>query len=251
MDELTSLPMIEAESDRPDGARAAAKPGINSQAILVSAMALLLFGHTQIGKSEAKPLPHGNGPPKARHSNARQDLRTALMKSRIAYPYRLTHISSTDENGQSSSETSVTEFASANRLRVTTSETGGKRSEMIIIGGTNYIFLDGQWTKEPLSAKEQADMRRDQDRLSSSLSDVKFIGVETINGIKHKIYTFRWGVDISVSGKSPSGTGKAWIGVRDGLPHQMDLDLDIQGHHTKSHMVYEYHVKLDIHRPIR
>jgi hypothetical protein len=243
--------MTVAEIDRPRAARAAAQPGINSQTILVSAMALLLFGHTPLGKSEAKPLLHGHGPPKARQSDARRDLRTALMKLRIAYPYRLTHTSSTGEDGQSSSETSVTEFASANRLRVTTSEKDGKRTEMIIIGGTNYMFFDGQWTKEPQSTKDQADMRRDRDRLSSSLSDVKFIGVETTNGIKYKIYTFRWGLDISVSGKFPAGTGKAWIDVRDGLPHQMDLELEIQGHHSKSHMVYEYQVKLDIHRPIR
>jgi hypothetical protein len=242
--------MTEAEIDRPGGARAAAKPGINSQTILVSAMALLLFGHPQFGKSEAKPLRHANRPPKARQSNAQRDLRTALMKLRVAYPYRLTDINSKDGNEQSSSETSVTEFASANRLRVTTRGQDGKRTEMIIIGGTNYMFFDGQWTKQPQSAKDQADMRRDQDRLSSSLSDVKFIGVETINAIKHKVYVFRWGLDISVSGEVPTGIGKAWIGARDGLPHQMDLDLDIQGHHTKSHLVYEYHVKLDIHRPI-
>jgi hypothetical protein len=170
----------------------------------------------------------------------------ALRKLKSAYPYRQTVTTTQSENDQiSSAETNVIEFASASRMRV--KDKYGKRSEMIIIGNVNYFYFDGKWTKEVLSAADKAKL--DQDPLISSLSDVQFAGFETVKGVKCRVYTYRWGLDISVSGKFPDGIGKAWIGVADGLPRQMDQDLEIDGHHTKSHIAYEYRVRIRIVRP--
>jgi hypothetical protein len=172
----------------------------------------------------------------------------ALRKAQIAYPYRQTVTIITAENDQNpSSETSVTEFASASRMRLKLPDKGGKQSEMIIIGNFTYFYSDGKWTRQVLSAADKAQLN--QERFISSLSDVRFAGLETVNHVKCRVYTYRWGLDISVSGKFPDGTGKAWIGVADGLPYQQDSNLEISGHQTKSHTVYEYRVRIRIIRP--
>jgi hypothetical protein len=178
------------------------------------------------------------------------ELRNAFRKLKTAYPYRLTDSRTYSENGQiSSSETSVTEYAAADRIRMKSSDKDGKSSEMIIIGNINYFYVEGKWTEEAISADEKANLENGRDKFLSSLSDVQFAGLQTVNGVKCKTYSYRWGLDISVSGKFPEGSGKAWIGVADGLPHQMDSDLEIHGHRTKSHSVYEYNVDIKIDKP--
>jgi hypothetical protein len=180
----------------------------------------------------------------------RSELLGAFRKRRIAYPYRETmSVTTTTDDQILSSETSVTEYASANRLRVKLPVKDGKRSEMIIIGNFNYFYFDGKWTREVWSADEKAKLEGEHDKFISSVSDVQFAGLETVNGVKCRVYSYRWGLDISVSGKLPDGFGKAWIGVADGLPRQMDHDLKIDGHHTKSHSVFEYRVRISIIRP--
>ena len=179
------------------------------------------------------------------------ELVTALRKLKSAYPYRQTVTTTSTENDQvASSETSVTEFASASRIRVKSTGQDGKRSEMIIIGNFSYLFFEGKWIKQEQSADEKAMMEGAQDKFIASMSDVKFAGLETVNGRKCRAYTYRWGLgDISVSGKFPEGIGKAWIGVADGLPYQMDQDLGINGHRTKYHTVYEHRARISIAMP--
>jgi hypothetical protein len=183
-------------------------------------------------------------------SDAGNDLRIAFLKLKRAYPYRQTVTVIDAENGQTlSSETSVIEYASSNRLRLKAQDKNGKHNEMIIFDDFNYLYLNGKWTKEAWSADEKAKMETEHDRFVSSLSEVEFAGPDTVNGVQCKAYTYRWDLDISVSGKFPRGSGKAWIGVAEGLPRQVDQDLPIDNHLTKSHSVYEYKLRFRIARP--
>jgi hypothetical protein len=210
----------------------------------------LLFGEASSGWCQNKSIRVAAPNISAGVEDPRLELIKALRKLKTAYPYRQTVSTTTTEKDRIlSSETSVTEFASASRMRVKLSSKDGKRSEMIIIDNFNYFYFEGKWSRQEWSANDQATIERDQDKFISSLSDVKFAGLETLNRVKCRVYTYRWGLDISVSGKLPDGVGKAWIGVADGLPYQMDSDLEINEHHTKSHTVYEYRVRIRIVRP--
>ena len=210
----------------------------------------ILFGGTSNGSRQNNSVGMAVANSFTAIGDAASDLRIAFLKLKRAYPYRQTVTVTDAENGQAlSSETSAIEFASSSRLRLKSQDKNGKRNEMIIFDNFNYLYLDGKWTKEAWSSDEKAKMETEQDKFVSSLNEVEFAGFESVNGVQCKAYTYRWDLDISVSGKFPRGSGKAWIGVADGLPRQVDQDLPIDNHLTKSHSVYEYKVRFRIARP--
>ena len=234
------------------------KPKLKSGAIAASALALLLFagheGRTTIAQHNTSRGRQAKAV--ARRAGPLTELRNAFQKLKSAYPYRLTDSRSSSENGKvSSSETGVTEYAAADRVRIKSSEKDESGSEklieMIIIGNVRYLLFEGKWVEETMSAAEKATMEADHEKFLASLGEVRFVGLETVDGVKCKAYSYRWGLDISVSGKFPEGMGKAWIRVANGLPHQMDTDLEIHGRRIKSHMVYEYDPNIKVTKPTR
>ena len=85
--------------------------------------------------------------------------------------------------------------------------------------------------------------------LASATKDVKYVGAETANGVPCHAYTFN--VEMNVSGQNFAGTGKAWVGAADGLPHQIDSELGMKGYfNQKSHIVYEYDVDVKVEKPL-
>jgi len=85
--------------------------------------------------------------------------------------------------------------------------------------------------------------------LASATKDVKYVGAETANGVPCHAYTFN--VEMNVSGQNFAGTGKAWVGAADGLPHQIDSELGMRGYfNQKSHIVYEYDVDVKVEKPL-
>jgi len=182
--------------------------------------------------------------------DARKDLGEALGKLKTAYPYRLTE---TTTNDQSATQPTirVAEFAGADRSHVKLS--GGNTTdniEMIAIGDKEYWYADGKWTENARqSATRKTKAGEDLEKmLASATKDVKLVGPETVNGVPCFAYTYS--MEINESGNKYAGTGKAWIGAADGLPHQIDSEFNVGGFNQKSHIVYEYNVDLKVEKPI-
>ena len=218
----------------------------------------LMFLGCSLGKLRpGRPSSSGNGNSSGTTAfkpsgDPQKDVGDALKKLKTAYPYRVTETISATMNGQSAMQATsrVAEFAAPDRSRVKLSGDGGQNVEMITIGEKDYTFSDGKWTESAgTSAAEKAKMGTDMEKmLSSALKDVQSAGSETVNGVPCFVYTYR--IELPTFGKDAVGTGKAWIGAADGLPHQMDSELKTGGYDQKSHIVYEYNIDAKIEKPI-
>lgn len=184
--------------------------------------------------------------------DAGKDLGEALGKLKTAYPYRLTETTTATTSDQSVPPTTrVAEFAAPDRSHVKLS--GGNTAddiEMIAIGDKEYWYADGKWTENARqSATRKAKAGEDLEKmLASATKEVKLVGPETVNGVPCFAYTYS--MEINESRNKYAGTGKAWIGAADGLPHQIDSEFNVGGFNQKSHIVYEYNVDLKIEQPI-
>src|ERR1043166_641331 len=85
-------------------------------------------------------------------------------------------------------------------------------------------------------------------RVASAVKDVKYIGTDTVNGLPCQEYTYT--MDMDVSGQKWAGTGKAWIGSTDRLPHQLDSEMTVSSYKQKSHITYEYNVDFKVEKPM-
>ncbi len=185
-------------------------------------------------------------------NDARKDLGDALRRLKTAYPYRLTETDSATMNGQSAmrATTRVVDFAAPDRSHVKFTGGDGSDNEMITIGEKNYWFMNGKWTESAgKSAQERAERGAHFEKmLASATKDVKYVGAETANGLPCYAYTYTMEMDLS--GHSYTGTGKAWVGAADGLPHQNDSEFNFSGYGQKSHIVYEYNVDVKVEKPV-
>ena len=55
---------------------------------------------------------------------------------------------------------------------------------------------------------------------------------------------------MDVGGKNYNGSGKAWVGVKDGLPHQTDGEFKAGTLNWTFHIVYEYDVNVKVEKPM-
>ena len=183
--------------------------------------------------------------------DARKDLREALERLNTAFPYRLTENSSGTANGGAiSGGTRVVEFAAADRSHARWTNGPLGDTEVITIGNQQYTKLNnGNWTVgSPAGlAQRQGMERRMREMMASAVKDVQYIGTDTINGVSCHTYTYT--MEMDVSGQRWAGTGKAWIGSSDGLPHQMDSEMTVSSYKQKSHITYEYNVNFKVEKP--
>jgi len=184
--------------------------------------------------------------------DARKDLREALERLNTAYPYRLTEDSSGTGGGQEiSGGTRTVEFAAADRSHAKMTNGPLGNTEVITIGDKQYSKLNnGNWTVgSPAGlAQRQGMEKRMRELMASAVKDVKYVGADTINGVPCHAYTYT--MDMNVSGQRWAGTGKAWIGSSDGLPHQLDSEVTISSYKQKSHITYEYNVNFKVEKPV-
>ena len=183
--------------------------------------------------------------------DARKDLREALERMNTAYPYRLTENSSGNASGGEISEgTRIVEFAAADRSHAKWMNGPLGDTEVITIGDKQYSKLNnGNWTvgSPPGLAQRQGMEKRMREMMASAVKDVQYIGTDTINGMPCHAYTYT--MDMDVSGQKWAGTGKAWIGSSDGLPHQLDSEMTVSSYKQKSHITYEYNIDLKVEKP--
>jgi hypothetical protein len=176
---------------------------------------------------------------------ARNMLIAAFQKLNTAYPFRLTEL--TTMGGSPLDR--MTDFAAADRTH-TTFNSGSpvaNLEEVIRVGGTTYWKINGTWSiNDSSSSQPMLDLAS---MLIAGLSDVQYAGMETVNGVPSFVFTFK--LSISSSGTALIGTGKAWVGIADGLPHQADMVGSLGGYALKSHLVYSYGVSFNIQPPIQ
>jgi hypothetical protein len=185
-------------------------------------------------------------------SDARKDLREALERLNTAYPYRLTENSSGTGSGREiSGGTRVVEFAAADRSHAKWTNGQLGDTEVITIGDKQYSKLNnGNWTVGAPAglAQRQGMEKRMREMMASAVKDVKYVGTETINGVPCHAYNYT--MEIDLSGQKWAGTGKAWIGSSDGLPHQLDSETMVSSYKQKSHITYEYNVDFKVEKPV-
>ncbi len=184
-------------------------------------------------------------------NDARKDLEDAFRKLKTTYPYRLTETMSDTINGQTGPEsTKVVDYAAADRSHMKL--TGITDLEEITIGEKQYHrFSNGKWTESDSAAEKAlktAELRAEE-MLASATKEVKYVGAETVNGVP--CYAYTWSLEMNVEGQNHSGTGKAWIGVADGLLHQNNSEFKFGGYDqiSKSRIVYEYNVDIRVEKP--
>src|SRR5260370_4400349 len=125
----------------------------------------LLFTACSLGRlksgSGSSESTGSNGPSKistafSPSSDARKDLREALMKLNTAYPYRLTETTSATANGQMAvpESTRVVEFAAADRSHMKWTGGPGGGGEAISIGDKHYWYANGAGTPAALADRE-------------------------------------------------------------------------------------------------
>ena len=184
-------------------------------------------------------------------SDAPKDLRGALERLNTAYPYRLTETSSGSGGGHEvSGGTRTVEFAAADRSHAKWTNGPLGNTEVITIGDKQYSKLNnGNWTEgSPAGlAQRQGMEKRVRELMASAVKDVQYVGAETINGVPCHAYTYK--MDMDVSHQRWEGTGKAWIGSGDGLPHQLDSEMTVGEYKQKSHITYEYNVDFKVEKP--
>lgn len=180
-------------------------------------------------------------------SDARKDLRDALMKLNTAYPYRLTETTS-GTNGQMAmpESTRVVEFAAADRSHMKWTGGPGGDVEAISIGDKHYWYSDGKWTEGSLPQRTDRGLDFAK-RLAEMVKEVKYVGPETVNGVASHAY--RCTFEMPMAGQNWTGTAKVWIGAADGLPHQSDSEYKVANYGGKSHLVYEYNINVKVEPP--
>src|SRR5260370_1064131 len=217
----------------------------------------LLFTACSLGRlksgSGSSESTGSNGPSKistafSPSSDARKDLREALMKLNTAYPYRLTETTSATANGQMAvpESTRVVEFAAADRSHM--KWTGGSRGDLVAIsiGDKHYWYSDGKWTAGAIPERTNRGLDFAK-KLAEMVKEVKYVGPESVNGVACHAYTCTF--EMPMAGQNWTGTGKVWIGAADGLPHQSDSEYKVANYEGKSHLVYEYNCNVKVDPP--
>jgi len=183
-------------------------------------------------------------------SDASKDVREAIAKLNTAYPYRLTETVSASDNSQTAMPdgTRVVEFAAADRVHMKSTSKIGVDVEAITIGDKHYCNSGGKWTEGSLDLASNGGAEFAK-KVVEMLTDVKYVGPETVNGIDCHLYSCT--IDGSMSGQNWTGTAKIWIGAADGLPHQSDSDFKVANSFGgKSHIVYEYGGNIKVEPPV-
>ena len=232
--------------------------GLRAPVVLIGALLLTAcsLGQLKGGSSNSSSKRSDDSSPGSAafspSADARKDLGDAFRKLKAAYPYRLTETTSGTMNGKTTMPENkrVVDFAAADRSHLKWTGGIGGNIEEITIGDKRYWYSEGKWSEDSRpSADERAKRGAELEKaLASATKDVKYMGPETVNGMPCFAYTYT--LDFNVSGNSYPGSGKAWVGAADGLPHQNDSEFSFKSYNQKSHIVYEYNVDFKVEKPI-
>ena len=174
--------------------------------------------------------------------NAAKDaLLTAFKKLSIAYPYRLTE---TTRGAGTLDRT--TDYAAADRIHSSwVLAPNPETRQTITLGNQTWWYMNGSWSDNPSDTAAPVDI---YSLLAPGIKDVLYTGQEPVMNIP--CYVLSYDLNVASSGVSIIGSGKAWIGSLDGLPHKVTLDATYNGSSLSTLLVYSYGVQFDIQKPV-
>ena len=226
--------------------------------ILVFVFLTLMASACSLGPAKSDPSSSSSKGGSSRAGSAfvpsndpRKDLRDALEKLKTAYPFRLTEAMSGNANGREIPQgTRVVDFAAVDRSHANWTNGPLGDTEVITIGDKQYTKIaNGKWTEgaAPRAAQREGSPERMRELLASVIKDVKYAGPETVNGVACHAYSYA--IDGELAGQRWLGTAKSWIRASDGLPQQIDSELNISSVKEKSHITYEYNTNITVEKP--
>jgi hypothetical protein len=174
-------------------------------------------------------------------NSAKKALVNAFLKLSSAYPYRLTETT----RGASTLDR-TTDYASADQVHSSwVLAPNPDQREIITIGGQTWWKLNSKWESDPSVNDAPINL---YSLLAPNTHDVQYDGQDSVMGIP--CFVFNYALTINSAGVSLDGSGKAWVGISDGLPHQLDLNATVNSAPMTTHLVYSYGVKFDIQPPV-
>jgi len=94
-------------------------------------------------------------------------------------------------------------------------------TELIIVGEVVYLKDQASWTEPNISVDSVID-RGFVSRLERSLSDLKWLGSETVNGLALQVYQYHNALKVGES--EIIGQSKVWINPIDHLPYKLVVE---------------------------
>jgi hypothetical protein len=177
------------------------------------------------------------------HADPKQDLVQAFKKMDSSYPIRVTEKTTGGMKGQPPQTTDrMTESATMHDYH-TKWHSPSSSGEIISVGGKTYELNNGKWQITSSNPPDSESQVKIAQLVENSVQDVKPPVDETVNGVKMRAYSFR------IVKEGVSGTGKAWIGITDGLPHASQLSLDMQDISMTANLAYDYDSSIKIKVP--
>jgi hypothetical protein len=162
------------------------------------------------------------------------------LKAQLALPaYR----GNLESQYQGKTNSIIVEYMSPDRYRVKNDS-----MEAILIGKETYINLSGKWSKMGVDLSSMIGSFRDPKLIETGLSNVKYIGVEQVNGISASVYTYTSSADFN--GQKIAADGKVWVSQTNNLPAKMEVVGEVSGEKTFSTITYDYSSKVSIEAPM-
>jgi len=174
-------------------------------------------------------------------ATAKTTLVAAFHQLANVYPFRITDT----ERGLADVIDVTTDYAAADRYHTTSvGKSKSDLNETITIGNKTWWKINGKWDPTTSGAMPQNNFWGYIPKAQS----VAYTGQDIVDGVACFIFSFK--LDIQSPGLDLVGTGKAWVGISDGLPHQFDFFPGAHITGDQTHQIYTYGITVDIQQPV-
>jgi hypothetical protein len=149
--------------------------------------------------------------------------------------------------GQSEIKSQV-KYLAPDRFHVTYLSGTGAGMELIYIGKDGYMKTGDKWTKMPSTGQSIPNLRDSftEDGLKT-LSDVKYEGDDTVNGVAASVYTYK---NVTPVGDYPF-TSKMWVRNDTGVPLKIFVEYTNNQALKNMTVNYDTDAKFTIEPPIK
>lgn len=119
--------------------------------------------------------------------------------------------------------------------------------ELIIIGKSTYMKINGKWQKSPANLGDSIPKMRDAftEEGLKSLGDVEYVGEDSAAGKNALLYRYKG----NTVKDATAYDSKLWIGKDNGLPLKIEVDYPKGGVLKQMTTVYDYDKKVTIESP--
>jgi len=119
--------------------------------------------------------------------------------------------------------------------------------EIIIIGKSTYMKIDGKWQKSPASLSDSIPKMRDAftEEGLKSLGEVEYVGEDSVGGKNALLYRYKG----NTLKDETAYESKLWIGKDNGLPLKIEVEYPNSDLLKQMTTVYDYDTKVTIESP--